>query len=130
MNIPLLCIALLGSLCIGTGFAVSLARAKTNRAAGHSTEPDDYLHKRVRAHGNTVEYTPVLMVIIYIVSQSQMTSWMLWFMVIATICRFLLVAGLILPPTMAKPNPMRFIGALGTYICGFALCAALFMQAM
>jgi hypothetical protein len=32
-------------------------------------------------------------------------------------------------PTLAKPNPMRFIGALGTYVGGIALCMAAFMAA-
>ncbi len=130
MNTPQLCIALLGTLCIASGFGVSMARGKANRAIGHSTAPDDVLHKWVRAHGNTVEYAPVLMVLIYILSQSQMSLWVLWFMVLATLCRFLLVAGLVLPATMAKPNPIRFVGALGTYIFGLGLCVALFMQAI
>jgi len=33
----------------------------------------------------------------------------------------MIVAGLIFPKTMATPNPMRFIGALGTYDFGLAL---------
>jgi hypothetical protein len=31
---------------------------------------------------------------------------------------------------MAEPNAMRFVGALGTYIFGFGLVAALAIQAL
>ena len=45
--------------------------------------------------------------------------------VAATVFRCVLVVGLIARPTMAKPNPLRFIGALGTYATGAALCGTL-----
>ncbi|MFT9639883.1 MAPEG family protein, partial [Alcaligenes phenolicus] len=47
--------------------------------------------------------------------------------VAATACRCLIVIGLLAWPTMANPNPVRFVGALGTYLCGAALCIALFV---
>jgi uncharacterized protein len=49
--------------------------------------------------------------------------------VAATVCRCLLVIGLLAWPTMADPNPVRFVGALGTYLCGAGLCIALFVRA-
>ena len=42
-----------------------------------------------------------------------------------TLCRFLLVIGLVAWPSMGRPNPARFIGALGTYLLGSALCVAM-----
>ncbi len=47
-------------------------------------------------------------------------------MIVATACRYLLAAGVILSPTLDKPHPLRFVGALGTYVAGFALCGAVF----
>ncbi|MBW2290166.1 MAG: hypothetical protein JRG90_20420 [Deltaproteobacteria bacterium] len=44
---------------------------------------------------------------------------------IATASRYLIAIGLILSPTLEKPHPLRFVGALGTYLAGFGLCAAL-----
>jgi hypothetical protein len=29
---------------------------------------------------------------------------------------------------MSKPNPLRFAGALGTYVFGLGLCIAIFQQ--
>ncbi|RNL66460.1 MAPEG family protein [Zhongshania marina] len=124
MNIALLCIGLLGALCIVLGIAVSLNRMKQKQGSGCPSDPKDTLHKYIRAHANTIEFAPVLMVLMYILSQSQMASWVLWSIVLVTLSRFVLVAGLIFPRTMARPNPLRQIGAGGTYIFGLALCIA------
>jgi len=34
-------------------------------------------------------------------------------------------AGMVFPESLAKPNPMRFVGALGTYLTGIMLAVAL-----
>jgi len=130
MSVPIICVALLALLCIGLGFSVSMARAKQEKIIDHSNDPEDVLFQRVRAHGNTVEYAPILALIIYILGQTPQATWVLWFMVLVTACRYLLVAGLLIPKSMARPNPMRFVGALGTYIFGLGLVAALAMQAI
>ena len=130
MSIPLICIALLGFLCIALGFSVSMARSKQSVMIGNSSDPEDVVFQRIRAHGNTVEYVPILALMIYILSQSPQPAWVIWLMVLVTACRYLIVAGLILPKSMADPNPMRFVGALGTYVFGFGLVAALVLQAV
>ena len=130
MSIPLICIALLIFLCIALGFSVSMARSKQGVMIGNSTDPEDIVFQRIRAHGNTVEYVPILALMIYILSQAPQPAWVIWPMVLVTVCRFLIVAGLILPKSMADPNPMRFVGALGTYVFGFGLVVALVMQAV
>ncbi len=130
MSIPLLCVALLAFLCIGLGFAVSSARAKTEVLYSSPVDPEDSLYQVLRAHGNTIEYAPILALLIFILGQSDQPTWVIWSMILATFFRYLFVAGIILPATLAKPNPMRFIGALGTYATGFALSAALLIQAL
>lgn len=130
MLIPLICISLLAFLGIGLGFAVSLTRAKTDVLFGSSTDPEDILYKMVRAHGNTMEYVPILALLIYILSQFPQSTWVLWCMVLVTFARYAIVVGIIFPKTLAKPNPMRFIGSLGTYLAGFGLCIALILRAL
>jgi len=49
-------------------------------------------------------------------------------MVLATVSRFLIALGLVFPATLAKPNPLRFVGASGTYV--FGLGVALLMQGL
>lgn len=129
MNTYYLCIALLGSLPLLLGFLVSLVRGKSKVAISHSTDPENALHKCVRAHANTTEYVPILMVLIYLLSLSPTAAWVNWFVMLVTASRFIFVAGILLPKTMAKPNPIRFVGALGTYVFGLGLCFALFQQA-
>ncbi len=52
----LVCVALLGILLFGLGFAVSLTRRRRGTASGSSGDPTDTLHKLIRAHGNTSEF--------------------------------------------------------------------------
>jgi uncharacterized membrane protein YecN with MAPEG domain len=123
--VALICTALLGLLLFGLGLAVSAGRFRAQCSAGCSDDPADALHKRVRAHGNTAEYAPFLAVLfLYLGSQAPSPA-TLGLIVAATACRLLVVIGLLASPTLARPNPLRFVGALGTYLCGGALCLVL-----
>ena len=42
-------------------------------------------------------------------------------------CRMLLVIGLVAFARMDRPNPVRFVGALGTYVTGLGLGGAVFV---
>ena len=125
MSVALVCIALLGLLVFGLGFAVSLTRGRTKTVIGSSEDPTDFLHKMVRSHGNTAEYAAMLAILIFLVGSRSPATWALWCMGIATAGRYLIAAGIILSPSLARPHPLRFIGAVATYLAGFALCAAL-----
>ncbi len=128
MTTSLVCIALLGLLVFGLGFAVSMTRGRTNTVAGTSGDPRDSLHKLIRAHGNTAEYAAMLAILIFLVGSTSPPTWTLWCMGVATASRYSIAAGLILSPTLAQPHPLRLIGALGTYLAGLALCAALLLS--
>ncbi len=125
MVTSLVCVALLGILLFGLGFAVSLTRGRTSTASGSSGDPTDRLHKLVRAHGNTGEYVGMLAVLILILGAREPSTWGVASMIGATVSRYLLAAGIILSPTLEKPHPLRFLGALGTYGFGLGLCASL-----
>jgi uncharacterized membrane protein YecN with MAPEG domain len=127
MTTALVCIALLGLLVFGLGFAISTVRGRKETLIGFSPDPGDSLHKLVRAHGNTAEYAAMLAILIYAVGTRSPAPWVLWCMGIATVSRYLIAAGLILSATLEKPHPLRFVGALGTYLAGFGLCAALLL---
>jgi hypothetical protein len=119
------CAALLGLLVFGLGLGVSLTRGTTDRAAGFDPDPTDRLYKMVRAHGNAAEYNPMLAILILAIGAHNPSAWMTWTAIAATAARYLHAAGMILSPTLAKPQPLRFVGALGTYVCGLALVVAL-----
>ena len=125
MPTALICIALLGFLLFGLGIAVSRKRGSTNTIAGHSTDPADPLYKLVRAHGNTAEYAPLLAVLMLALALNDPAAWLLWCMGLATAARYLIVIGMLASMTLAKPHPLRFVGALTTYLAGIALSVGL-----
>src|SRR5690348_11836979 len=125
MKTALLCVALLGLLLFGLGLAISLVRQRTGAISGYKDDPADLLYKLVRAHGNTAEYAPMVALLILYVGARDPSAWKSWAMIGTTICRFMLVAGLLMWPSMDRANPLRFVGALGTYIGGAALSVAL-----
>jgi hypothetical protein len=128
MTTALVCIALLGLLVFGLGFAVSMIRGCTETLTGTSGDPADTLHKLTRAHGNTTEYAAILAILMYVLGSMSPATWVLWCMGTATASRYLIALGLILSPSMERPHPLRFIGALGTYLAGFGLCAAVLLS--
>jgi uncharacterized membrane protein YecN with MAPEG domain len=129
MNVAIICTALLGLLLFVLGLMVSVTRGKTNTSIGYKQDPADPLYKLVRAHGNTAEYAPMLAVLFLFLAAHDPAGWVRNTIWATTACRFIYVIGMIGFPTLAKPNPMRFVGALGTYVGGIALCMAAFLAA-
>ena len=123
--IALLCIAILGILVFGLGFAVSGQRFREKRLHGHSDDPTSLLHRLVRAHGNATEYAPFLAILFLALGTYRQSPLVPWLMISATASRVLHAVGLIAWPSMAKPNPLRFLGAIGTYAFGLALALVL-----
>jgi len=121
----LACTTVLGLLLFVLGLATSIERSRVGALTGYASEPDRLLTKLVRAHGNTAEYVPFLAVIFLYIGAQNAPQWQIWCMVGATVCRLLLVVGLLAWPSMSKPNLARAIGGTGTYIFGTALCVAL-----
>ncbi|HKT93374.1 MAG TPA: MAPEG family protein [Paraburkholderia sp.] len=124
-RIALACVAVLGLLLFGLGVTISLLRFREGTLSGCAPDPASLLHKLVRAHANTAEYAPFLAVLFLYLGARSPSPATLALIVAATLCRCLLVVGLIAFPSMAKPNPARFLGALGTYAAGIALSLAL-----
>ena len=127
MATAIICSALLGLLVFGLGMAVSGTRGATDQTIGFDPDPRDRLHKIVRAHANTTEYAPMLAVLMLLVGTREPATWVLGTMWVAVASRYSLALGLILSPTLEKPHPLRFVGALGTYLAGIALCVAAFL---
>ena len=86
MSLQLILIALLGLLILGLGFAVSMVRARLNIIHGCPQDPENTLYKVQRAHGNTIEYAPIIAILILALAQSNYPSWVLWCMGLATLC--------------------------------------------
>lgn len=120
--VALYCTAALGLLLFLLGLAVSIFRFRSGIGAGQSVEKNSMLNKLIRAHANTAEFAPFLAVLFLYFGWRGPSDVVLGLIVAVTTCRFLLVIGLLAWPSLAKPNPVRFVGALGTYLLGAALC--------
>lgn len=129
MQVAIVCTSLLGLLLFGLGLFVSIQRQRSRQIIGHHPDPEDPIHRAVRAHANTAEYAPFLAILFLWHGAHAAASWVLWTMAVATAARYLLAGSLLLGPTMARPNPARFAGALATYVCGLLLAAAMLAQA-
>jgi uncharacterized membrane protein YecN with MAPEG domain len=123
--VALICTAILGLLLFGLGLAVSVQRFREKRGMGASDDPKNRLNKLVRAHANTAEFAPFLAVLFLFLGSRDPSPLALGLIVAATVCRILLVLGLVATRSLARPNPLRFTGALGTYLTGAALSVLL-----
>jgi uncharacterized membrane protein YecN with MAPEG domain len=125
MNVGMICTAVLGLLLFGLGLYVSVLRGRTGRSMGCDTGPTDPLHRAVRAHGNTAEYAPFFAVLFLWFAVHPGPAWVSIAIVLATLARVSLVIGLLWGPSLDKPTPARFVGALLTYLTGLALAVRL-----
>lgn len=125
--LALVCTGVLAVLLFGLGLAVSGARLRSRRLVGITDDPDALLNRLVRAHGNTSEYAPTLAVLFVLLGWIAPTTAALAAMVGATACRLLFVVGMLSARTLTRPNPVRFVGALGTYVFGLWLAVLLLM---
>lgn len=130
MSVTWLCVGLLGLLPFGLGFWVSINRGRSKTNYHFNPDPTDPLYKAVRIHANTAEYVPALMILIVALNQIMPGALTMWLAVIATLCRYLFVIGMMMSPTLDKPNPLRVIGAAGTYFVGLIMAVALIIAVL
>lgn len=123
--IALACVAVLAALLFGLGLLVSGARLRSGVLVGASTDPDARLNRLIRAHGNTAEYAAMLAVLFLVTGARAPGALALSLIVLATLSRVLFAVGMLTARTLTRPNPVRFVGALGTYLCGLGLVAVL-----
>jgi uncharacterized membrane protein YecN with MAPEG domain len=129
MHVITFCIGLLGLLVFGLGLAVSLKRGSTRTNFGYTPDPTNSLHKLVRAHGNAAEYAAMLAVLMLLLAGRAPGPLITGTCVVATAARYVHAAGMMLSPTLDRPYPLRFAGALLTYVAGLVLAVAVVLAA-
>lgn len=129
MGVVIVCTALLGLLVFGLGLGVSLVRGSSKTTFGYTVDPRDRLYKWVRAHANAAEYAPMMALLFMAIGwqRPEPPTWMVATIIAATTARYLHAAGMVTAPSLDAPHPLRFLGALGTYITGLALVAAVLL---
>jgi uncharacterized membrane protein YecN with MAPEG domain len=128
MNALLLCSAALVLLFAVLSFNVSRMRRKRR---SFPEIPEAEVIKAIRAHGNASEYIPLFVALLLYANSTQPSPnmYLVGVAVLATASRFSHAAGMLLTASVAERHPLRFYGAIGTYIGLFALGGALLVQA-
>jgi uncharacterized protein len=97
---------------------VSRLRLRQQKA-GDITEAE--LTKAIRAHGNAGEYVPLFVALFLYLHVTGAGNLLAGIAVIATLSRIFHAIGMLRIASIAERHPLRFLGALGTYLCLFAL---------
>ncbi|MGL6042367.1 MAG: MAPEG family protein [Sandaracinobacteroides sp.] len=110
MKITMITSGILGLLLLVLGIRVVLARMKDSISLGDGGNPE--LLKRVRAHGNSAEWVPIGLILLFLAEQGFGGTWF----VLALAA--MLVAGRVLHPFGLRPgppNPARSLGMVFTW---------------
>lgn len=125
MRVTLFTAGLLGLLILVLGVRVVAWRVRHRISLG--TGEDAELEKRIRAHGNCVEWAPIGLILLYLAEQARGET---WYVVAAAAA---LALGRLLHPLGLRtldPNIFRTLGMLLTFLAvltlsGLALVSAL-----
>ena len=125
MEIAVIFATLLALLPFLTGFYVSVLRARSGKISHYSTVSDmsSPLARAHRAHGGTVEYVPILaLLILFAGGQPTVETWWLVVGGIAVIARYPAVANFLwIMSALNKGNIVSAVASLLTYAAGAAL---------
>ena len=121
-NTVVLCVALL--VIFYGALSLNVSRVRRKRRSD-STVPEAALTKAIRAHGNAAEYLPLFAAGLLYLNSVAPSPFVVGLAVAALACRLMHAAGMLLVPAVTERHPLRFVGALGTYFCLFALGGAL-----
>ncbi|GJL93466.1 MAPEG family protein [Hyphococcus sp.] len=132
MPYALLSVGLMGLLVFMLGLNVSRVRGSVMHTQ-HEAEgdPKSPLRKAIRAHGNCIEYVPTLSLLILALGLRLplMPWWVAALMLLAVAARYVHAAGVLTSESIHTANPLKFAGALGTYITGSLLAVLLLFHA-
>jgi uncharacterized membrane protein YecN with MAPEG domain len=130
MNVYLVCSGILVLLYFLLAFNVSLTRGREKTGIGSGSDPSGPLNKSIRIHGNASEYIPLFVALFLYFNSVGASGWVVWVVVLVTICRFLHAIGMQMSRNLNRAQPLRFVGSLGTYLGGFALGVELLRRAI
>ncbi len=134
MAIALLSVGLLGLLVFLLGANVSRER-RSVAVTQHEAEadPKSALRKAIRAHGNCIEYVPMLSLMIIAIGLAipvLLSWWIAALMLAAVASRYIHAAGILTGGSVYEANTLKRIGAAGTYLTGLVLSIILVTRAV
>ncbi len=107
MDVAILCTGLLGLLVFGLGMLVSFQRGQSNVLYAGDPDPTNRTYRLIRAHGNAIEYAPMLAVLILFLGSAVAVG--------------IAVAAL---PIFQRYSAAMAIWLMAVAVAGFALQAA------
>ena len=133
MAVALLSVGFLGLLVFLLGANVSRVRqsvAVTQRE--EEADPKSELRKAIRAHGNCIEYVPMLSLMILALGLRLpiLPEWIAGFMLVAVASRYVHAVGIITGDSIYHANNLKRLGAAGTYLSGLVLSIILIVRAL
>jgi len=133
MAIALLSVGLLGLLIFILGMNVSRERRSVT-VTQHEAEadPKSGLRKAIRAHGNCIEYVPMLSLMILALGLRFpiMPMWISVLIIIAVVSRYMHAVTIIKSDNIYQATTSKFIAAAGTYVAGSILAIILIAQSI
>lgn len=133
MAIALLSVGLLGLLVFLLGLNVSRERRSVT-VTQHEAEanPESNLRKAIRAHGNCIEYVPMLSLMILALGLRlpMLPWWIAALMLGAVASRYAHAFGILTGGSIYSANVLKRIGAGGTYVTGLILSLVLVIRAI
>ncbi|MEL7492246.1 MAG: MAPEG family protein [Pseudomonadota bacterium] len=133
MAIALLSVGLLGLLVFLLGLNVSRER-RSVILTQHEAEADPAsgLRKAIRAHGNCIEYVPMLSLMILALGLRSpiLPTWTSILIIAAVAARYIHAVSIITSESIYQPTALKFVGAAGTYLAGSVLAIILIVQAL
>jgi uncharacterized membrane protein YecN with MAPEG domain len=126
MNILVLCSGLLALLYAVLSVNVSLTRQRKQK---DSSITEAQLTKAIRAHGNASEYIPLFIASFLFLGISGSSPALAVVAVLATVSRLAHAAGMFRIANVSERHPLRYYGAIGTYVCLFAVAVAVLLRA-
>ena len=121
-HIAVLCVAILVLFYGALSLNVSRVRRKRRSDPGIT---EAALTKAIRAHGNASEYIPLFAAGLLYLDTTSPGLFVSVLSVAVLVCRLFHAAGTLLLPPAEERHPLKFVGAVGTYLCLFALGVAL-----
>jgi len=132
MAVALLSVGLLGLLVFLLGANVSRERRSVT-VTQHEAEadPESGLRKAIRAHGNCIEYVPMLSLMILALGLRLplLPWWIAALMLAAVASRYIHAFGILAGGSVYTANALKRIGAAGTYLTGAILSVILIVRA-
>ena len=134
-SVVLICSASLAILTLLLAFWTSVQRGSSKVVAyGAPLEPTSAMAKAQRAHGNSAEYTALLIGLFVIVGFAyegrDLGGLVTWTIIAVTVSRLLHAIGFLTCKTLEAPHILKAIGALITYLGGLLLAVLVISKAL